>query len=101
MCIAKEEVHSTCSHVNIPGLDPAELVLRPAPVGPGVNLLLVVAGLEGREDEVAVVHHLEIQQSTPASQPLSGPPGSFICFKCPGADPQFLLGLTLNSVGIL
>ena len=53
----------TCSHVDIPGLDPPELVLRPTPVGPGVNLLLVVAGLEGREDEVAVVHHLQTQQS--------------------------------------
>ena len=54
--------------MNIPGLDPAEFVLRQTSVGPGVNLLLVVAGLEGREDEVAVVHHLEIQQSALASQ---------------------------------
>ena len=56
----------TCSHVDIPGLDPPELVLGPTPVGPGVNLLLVVAGLEGREDEVAVVHHLQTQQSVGA-----------------------------------
>ena len=54
--------------MDIPGLDPSELVLSPAPVGLGVHLLLVVAGLEGREDEVAVVHHLEIQQSALASQ---------------------------------
>ena len=54
--------------MNIPGLDEAQLVLRPAPVGPGVNLLLVVAGLEGREDEVAVVHHLQYQQSTRAGR---------------------------------
>ena len=48
----------TCSHVNIPRLDPPELVLGPAPVRLGVDLLLVVAGLEGRKDEISVVHHL-------------------------------------------
>ena len=93
----------TCSDVDIPGLDPPEFVLRPAPVGPGVNLLLVVAGLEGREDEVAVVHHLEIQQSTPASVRATRVLYLFQLSRCWGvrADPEFLLGLTLNSVGIV
>ena len=54
----------TCSHVDVPGLDPPELVLRPAPVGLGVDLLLVVAGLEGRKYEISVVHHLQIEHSS-------------------------------------
>ena len=75
----------TCSHVDIPGLDPPELVLCPTPVGPGVNLLLVVAGLEGREDEVAVVHHLEIQQSTRASS-QQGHPAPLFVSNVPGVE---------------
>ena len=80
--------------MNVPGLDQPEFVLCPAAIGPGVNLLLVVAGLEGREDEVAVVHHLQTQQSTPARDRFAGDRGV-------RTDLGFLLGLTLNSVGIV
>ena len=54
-----EQSVPTCSHVDIPGLDPAELVLRNAAVGLRVNLLLVVAGAEGGQDQVSVVHNLQ------------------------------------------
>ena len=54
----------TCSHVDIPGLDPAQLIAGHTPVGLSVNILLVVAGLEGGEDQVPIVHHLQQSNKT-------------------------------------
>ena len=48
----------TCSDMNVSGLDPAKLIFSNASVGLGMDILLVVAGLEGRKDEISVVHHL-------------------------------------------
>ena len=58
-CNWSEQSVPTCSHVDIPGLDPAELVLRDAAVGLRVNLLLVVACTEGGQDQVSIVHNLQ------------------------------------------
>ena len=78
--LPEERVDFTCSHVNIPRLNLSQLVLRDTTVRLRrvrtvrnndddkndeeekahlcVHLLLVVAGAEGRKDQVSVVHHL-------------------------------------------
>ena len=45
--------------MNISGLDSAKFILCNASVGLCMDVLLVVAGLEGRKDQVPIVHHLQ------------------------------------------
>ena len=46
--------------MNISGLDSAKFVLRNASVGLRMDVLLVVAGLEGRKDEITIIHNLKL-----------------------------------------
>ena len=50
--------------MNISRLYPAQLIAGNTPVGLSMHILLVVAGLEGREDQVPIVHHLQQQSYT-------------------------------------
>ena len=45
--------------MDISWLDLAEFIVCDASVGLGMHLLLVVARLEGREDEIPIVHNLK------------------------------------------
>ena len=57
------EAGLTGSNVDFSRLDLSEVVLSEAPVSLSVNLLAVVLGPEGRQDQISVGHNLKAKYS--------------------------------------
>ena len=66
----------TCSHVDIPGLNPSKGVFSNAGVRLGMNFLVVVLGSEGWQYQVAIIQNLELKL---ASENLSSSHQFWLC----------------------